>query len=115
MESKLELARRLVARFHGPEAAAGAEAHFTRVVREHRPPEDVPEVRVSAVGETVYLPQVLVDHLGVSSTSEARRLISQGGVRLDGEPAVDFEVHASRLHGALLQAGKRRFAKVFVG
>ena len=115
MESKLELARRLVARFHGPEAAAGAEAHFTRVVREHRPPEEVPEIRIAAAGETVYLPQVLVDHLGVSSTSEARRLISQGGVRLDGEPVAEIDVPASRLRGALLQAGKRRFARVVVG
>ncbi len=115
MESKLELARRLVARFHGPEAAADAEAHFTRVVREHRPPEEVPEVLVAAPGPTVYLPEVLVEHLGVASTSAARRLISQGGVRLDGEPIGDFEVPASRLHGALLQAGKRRFARVFVG
>ena len=114
MDSKLELARRIVARFHGPEAAAAAESHFTRVVREHRPPEEIPEVRVAALGPTVYLPEVLVAHFGVPSTSEARRLISQGGVRLDGEPIGDFELPVARLDGSMLQAGKRRFARVFV-
>jgi tyrosyl-tRNA synthetase len=61
------------------------------------------------------LPAVLVDHLGIASTSEGRRLIAQGGVRLDGDVVSDVEVPASRLDGALLQAGKRRFARVFVG
>ncbi len=113
MGAKLRLARWVVARSHGEEAAAAAEAHFTRVVREGRAPEEVPEVTVAADGGTVYLPAVLVD-LGVASTSEGRRLIAQGGVRLDGEAVTELEVPASRLDGALLQAGKRRFARVSV-
>jgi tyrosyl-tRNA synthetase len=114
MEAKLELARFIVARSHGPDAARAAEAHFTRVVREGEAPEEVPEVRVAATDGTVYLPAVLVDHLGVASTSEGRRLIAQGGVKLDGEVVSDVEVPAARVDGALLQAGKRRFARVFV-
>ena len=113
MESKLELARRLVTRFHGPEAAADAEAHFTRVVREHRPPEEVPEIRLKpsdVKGGNVYLPGLLVSHLGVASTSEGRRLISQGGVRLNGEVVSELGMPVERLHEAVLQAGKRRFA-----
>jgi tyrosyl-tRNA synthetase len=114
MEAKLRLARFIVERSHGDEAARRAEEHFTRVVREGQAPEEIPEVRVSPNGESVYLPAVLVDHLGLASTSEARRLIAQGGVKLDGEPVADIELPVARLDGALLQAGKRRFARIFV-
>src|SRR5829696_2904613 len=114
LEAKLALARFIVARSHGAEAVGPAEAHFTRVVREGRAPDEVPEVRLEALGGSVHLPAVLVDHLGVGSTSEARRLIAQGAVKLDGEPVSDIEVDAARLNGALLQAGKRRFARVSV-
>jgi tyrosyl-tRNA synthetase len=115
LEAKLALARFIVARSHGEEAARRAEEHFTRVVREGRAPEEVPDVRVPAEGGTVHLPALLVEHLGVPSTSEARRLIAQGGVKLDGEPVRDIDLEADRLDGAVLQAGKRRFARVFAG
>ncbi|HEX2506520.1 MAG TPA: tyrosine--tRNA ligase [Gaiellaceae bacterium] len=115
LEAKLALARFIVARSHGEEAARRAEEHFTRVVREGRAPDEVPDVRVSAEGGTVHLPALLVEHLGVPSTSEARRLIAQGGVKLDGEPVRDLDLEADRLNGAVLQAGKRRFARVFAG
>jgi tyrosyl-tRNA synthetase len=114
LESKLRLARSIVARSHGDEAAGAAESHFTRVVRQGKAPEDVREVALEGDGR-VYLPGLLVEHLGVASTSEARRLISQGGVRLDGEPVSELEIDAARLDGALVQAGKRRFARFFVG
>ena len=113
MEAKLALARFVVARSHGEEAARAAEAHFTRVVRRQEAPEDVPEVRLASAGEAVYLPQVIVDHMGVASSSEARRLIQQGGVRLNGETVSELELSPDRLDGALLQVGKRRFARVF--
>ncbi|MEZ5099772.1 MAG: tyrosine--tRNA ligase [Thermoleophilia bacterium] len=113
MESKLQLARRIVARFHGPEASERGEAHFTRVVRRHEAPEDVPDVRLPAGDDPVYLPAVLVEHLGIASTSEARRLIQQGGVKVDGEPVSGPTVPRAALQGVLVQAGKRRFARVF--
>jgi tyrosyl-tRNA synthetase len=110
MESKLELARRIVSRWHGEEAARRGEAHFTRVVREGLAPEEVPEAALPE-GDPVHLPALLVDVLGVGSTSEARRLLSQGGVRLDDEVVQELDVPRERLAGALLQAGKRRFVR----
>ena len=111
LEAKLALARFIVARAHGDEAARAAEAHFTRVVREGQAPDDVPEVELPA-GELVHLPALLVERLGIGSTSEARRLIAQGGVRLDGEPLTALDVPRQTLEGRLLQAGKRRFARL---
>jgi tyrosyl-tRNA synthetase len=110
-DAKRELARRLVARFHGDEAAAGAEAHFDRVVVSREAPEDVPEAGFAASDGVVHVPAVLADAFGISR-SEARRLIAQGGVRLDGEALEDVDVAAERLDGAVLQAGRRRFVRL---
>ena len=110
LEAKLALARFIVGRSHGDEAARQAEDHFTRVVREGQAPEDVPEAPLPE-GDPVHLPAVLVDLLGVGSTSEARRLISQGGVKVDGEVVSDLDLPRARLGGALVQAGKRRFLR----
>jgi len=111
LEAKLELARFIVRRSHGDEAAAAAEAHFTRVVRRGEAPDDVPDLALPQ-GDPVHLPALLVESLGVGSTSEARRLIQQGGVKLNGEPAPGLDVPRSALAGALLQVGKRRFARL---
>ncbi len=110
LEAKLALARFIVERSHGEEVARQAEDHFTRVVREGQAPEEVPEAPLPE-GDPVHLPAVLVELLGVGSTSEARRLISQGGVRVDGEVVGDLDLPRSRLEGALVQAGKRRFVR----
>jgi tyrosyl-tRNA synthetase len=111
LEAKLELARFIVRRSHGEEAAKAAEQHFTRVVREGEAPEEVPEAVLAGDGE-VHLPALLVEHLGVASTSEARRLISQGGVKVNGEAVSDLDLPREALDGALVQAGKRRFMRV---
>ncbi len=110
MSSKLALARGLVEKWHGREAADRAERHFTRVVREHQAPEDVPEAPLPD-GDPVHLPALLVERLGLGSTSEARRLIQQGAVKLDGTAITDLDVPRDRLEGATLQAGKRRFVR----
>jgi tyrosyl-tRNA synthetase len=112
LEAKLGLARFIVSRSHGQEAARSAEEHFTRVVREGRPPEDVPQVSLPN-GDPVHLPTLLVE-LGVPSTSEARRLIAQGGVRVNGEAVTVPDVPRATLEGALVQAGKRRYARLTV-
>jgi tyrosyl-tRNA synthetase len=109
MEQKLELARRIVARSHGAAAAQEAEEHFTRVVRQREAPAEVPEVALPA-GDPVHLPALLVGSLGVASTSEARRLIAQGGVKLGGEVVSDLDLPRDRLLGAQIQVGKRRYA-----
>jgi tyrosyl-tRNA synthetase len=110
MEAKLALARFIVTRSHGPEAAARAEEHFTRVVREGRAPDEVPEAVLPA-GETAHLPAVIRDAFGLS-TSEARRLISQGGVKLNGQTLRDFDLPRTALEDALLQVGKRQFVRL---
>jgi tyrosyl-tRNA synthetase len=114
MEQKLALARFVVARSHGEEAAQVAEEHFTRVVRHHEAPDEVPEVALPP-GDPVHLPALLAAALDIPSTSEARRLIAQGGVKLDGQALTEIDVDRERLVGALLQAGKRRFARLTDG
>ncbi|MEP7335410.1 MAG: tyrosine--tRNA ligase [Actinomycetota bacterium] len=111
LEAKLALARFIVARAHGEEAARAAEEHFTRVVREGQAPEEVVEVELPRA-DPVHLPRLLVDSLGIGSASEARRLIGQGAVRLDGEVVTELDVPREQLEGRLLQAGKRRFARL---
>ncbi len=110
MAWKLELARRIVGRWHGAEGAAAGEAHFTRVVREGQAPDDVPEAPLPA-GDPVHLPSVLVDVLDIGTTSEARRLLAQGAIRIDDDVVTDLDVPRERLTGALLQAGKRRYVR----
>ena len=110
LEAKLALARFIVTRAHGADAAAAAEEHFTRVVREHQAPEEIPEAPLPP-GDPVHVPALLVEHLGLGSTSEARRLIGQGAVKVDGEALTELDVPRARLQGALVQAGKRRFMR----
>jgi len=110
MEAKLDLARFIVARSHGEDAARRAEAHFTRVVREGRAPEEVPDAQLPP-GDPIHLPAVLASAFGLS-TSEARRLIDQGAVRVDDEPVTELDLPRSMLEDRLVQAGKRRFARL---
>jgi tyrosyl-tRNA synthetase len=110
LEAKLELARFVVRRSHGEEAAREAEAHFTRVVREGQAPDEVQEAALPA-GDPVHLPALIREIFGLS-TSEARRLIAQGGVKLDGAATADLDVPRAELEGAILQVGKRQFARL---
>jgi tyrosyl-tRNA synthetase len=110
MDAKLALARFIVRRAYGEEAVERAEAHFTRVVREHQAPEEVSEAALPS-DDPVHLPALIVELFGLPSTSEARRLIGQGGVRLNGDVLSDFDIPRSRLEGALLQVGKRQFMR----
>jgi tyrosyl-tRNA synthetase len=109
MDDKLELARGVVERYHGADAARAAEEHFTRVVREGRAPEDVAEVALPA-GDPLHLPALLADWFGLS-TSEGRRLVAQGAVRLAGEVVTELDLPRERLAGVVVQAGKRRFVR----
>jgi tyrosyl-tRNA synthetase len=119
-EAKRELGRRIVARFHDAEAAAGAEAHFDRLFVRREAPEEIEELDLSRYagedGTMVHVPVLMADAFGISS-SEARRLLKQGGVRLDGEtlPADTLDVAPGELDGKVLQAGKRRFRRLRLG
>ena len=113
-EAKRELARRLVARFHGEGAGDAAEARFDQVHVRRELPDEIPVARVSAGdGEPVHLPALIAAEFELS-TSEARRLIQQGGVRLDGEvvDADTLDREPSELVGRVLQVGKRRFRRL---
>jgi tyrosyl-tRNA synthetase len=119
MIAKRALARRIVERFHDAAAAEAAEARFDTVHRDHGVPDDIPELSlteadgVRANGGEVHLPALIAGVFGMSS-SEARRLISQGGVKLDGEsvPAESLDLPAGELGGRVLQVGKRRFVRL---
>jgi tyrosyl-tRNA synthetase len=114
MASKLALAGGIVEKWHGAEAASRAEKDFDQVVRRREAPDDVPEADLPD-GDPIHLPALLVERLGVASTSEARRLIEQGGVKIDGEAVTELDVRRTRLAGATLQAGKRRFLRFHAG
>jgi tyrosyl-tRNA synthetase len=110
MQAKLDLARFIVARSHGEEAAQAAAEHFKRVVQDRELPEDIPE-RPLPAGDPVHLPALLAEAFGFS-TSEARRLIAQGAVKVDGDAVRELDLPRERLAGAVVQAGKRRFVRL---
>jgi tyrosyl-tRNA synthetase len=114
-DAKRALARALVERFWDAASAATAEATFDRVHLDRQPPEEMPEVEWSASEDQVHLPALLHHAFGVS-TSDARRALAQGGVKLDGEPVANgsLDVPVEEVAGKVLQLGKRRFARVRV-
>jgi tyrosyl-tRNA synthetase len=115
--AKRALARRIIERFHDAAAAEAAEARFDTVHKDHGVPDDIPELSLAEAdgvnGGDVHLPALIAGAFGISS-SEARRLISQGGVKLDGEslPAESLDVPAGELGDRVLQVGKRRFVRL---
>jgi tyrosyl-tRNA synthetase len=115
-DAKRTVARAIVELYHGPDAAARAEEAFDRQFKQRQVPEDVlertlPEEAVLANGR-VNLPTALAGLELASSRGEARRLMKQGGVRIDGEQVQDEEIERTRLAGAVLQVGKRRFVRI---
>ncbi|MDQ1612677.1 MAG: tyrosyl-tRNA synthetase [Pyrinomonadaceae bacterium] len=109
---KVELAKRIIADFHTPDAAEAAEAEFNRVFKRKEIPDEIEERAVAA--GVWKLPRLLVETALAASMGEARRLIEQGGVRLDGERHAradsELELHAGQ--SVLVQVGKRRFLRV---
>jgi tyrosyl-tRNA synthetase len=116
-EAKRLLARGVVERFHDASAATTAEEHFDRLFVERGVPDEIEEVELGPYlggdGGLVHLPRLMGDAFQISS-SEARRLIEQGGVRLDGEPlpAGSLDLEPAALDGRVLQVGKRRFRRL---
>lgn len=116
MEVKKELARSLVEEFHNESAAVSAEGEFERVFSGKKLPTDIPDVEVTSETPTVLLSKVLVLAGLAASNSEARRLMSQGGVRVDGESVSDPKMTVAAGHEGplLIQVGKRRIANVSI-
>jgi tyrosyl-tRNA synthetase len=115
-DAKHALARALVARFHGDAAADAAASEFDRVHVQRSAPDEIDELAFDAVNGLVHLPALIADGFGMSR-SDARRMLAQGGVRLDGEPlgADDLDLPRERMDGHVLQVGKRHFRRVRVG
>jgi tyrosyl-tRNA synthetase len=112
-DQKRATAHALTARFHGSEAADAAQERFDTLHVRRELPDEIEEYALPNGGEPVHLPALLAEAFGVTR-SEARRLLSQAGVKLDGEPldASALELPAERLDGAVIQLGKRRFKRL---
>lgn len=111
---KIRLAREIVTRFHDAAAAERAHQDFVARFQRNSQPAEMPLVRLESRGGRVPLPQVMKDAGLVATTSEAIRLIRQGGVRLNGEKVGDSSAAASAGEIFVLQIGKRRFCRVEV-
>jgi tyrosyl-tRNA synthetase len=111
---KSDLARRITADYHGEEAAAAAAAEFDRIFARKEVPEEVREVRLPSSPGPVWVPKLLVSLGLAKSNGEARRLIEQGGVSLDGERLSDpeREIPARATASHLIKVGKRHFVRV---
>jgi tyrosyl-tRNA synthetase len=112
-DAKRALARALVTRFHDAQAAEAAQARFDRVHVARAAPDEVEELPIAAANGAVHVPALVADAFGVSR-SEARRLLGQGAVRLDGEALSDLDVASDRLDGRVLQVGRRQFRRLRV-
>jgi tyrosyl-tRNA synthetase len=112
-DAKRALARVLVGKFHGPAAAEEAEQEFDRIHIEHEQPEEIPDIHWGVPDSgVVHLPSLLAAAFG-TSTSEARRSLAQGAVRLDGARVANgtLDLPVEQVEGKVLQLGKRRFAR----
>ena len=112
-DAKRAMARALTAHYHGEEGAAAAEERFDTLHVRHELPDEIEDFAFTANGGAVHLPALLADAFGVSR-SEARRLLGQAGVKLDGEALVgdELDLPAERLDGAVIQLGKRRHKRL---
>jgi len=111
-EAKEALAFELTLRFHGETEAEKAKEGFKNLFVKKETPDDVEEAVVKAEGEKMWLPKVMVEAGAVKSTSEAQRLIEQGGVKINGDKVTDKKTEVSTKEPLLIQAGKRVFKKV---
>src|SRR6266540_5354572 len=114
MEAKKRLAWTVTAMYHGEAGAREGEAHFARVIQQKEAPESIEEIRLSLPGPNVPLWKVLKEAGLVVSSSEARRMIQQGAVEVDGNRISDTNYNLVPGRGYLAQVGKRRFKRVIL-
>jgi len=118
MGAKMALARAIVTRYHGDEAAARGHAHFDRTVRKKELPEDIPEFHLpldQLKDGRIWIVRLIVSCGLARTNAEARRLIAQGAVSIDGKRITDSSLDLAVKSGALIRAGKRRMARVVTG
>jgi tyrosyl-tRNA synthetase len=110
-DAKIRLARTIVFMFHGEKAAEAAVRHFQNVFQKGALPDDIPSIEWKG-DPSISIIELLVG-LGVqSSKSEARRMIKNGGIRIDGEKVLDTDMVVPIKDGMIVQVGKRKFVKV---
>jgi tyrosyl-tRNA synthetase len=110
-DAKRHMAHALTARYHGEEAAGAAQDRFDTVHVRHELPDDIEDFAYSEDNGQVHLPALIAEAFGLSR-SEARRLLAQGGVKLDGSELDALDVPADQLDGVVLQVGKRRYKRL---
>jgi tyrosyl-tRNA synthetase len=113
-DAKVMLAQEIVARFHSREAAARALAEFDARFREGALPDNMAEITVQTAGAGIAVPQLAKQAGVVESTSEALRLIAQRGLKVDGDVVADKTLTIAAGRTVVIQAGKRKFARVTV-
>jgi tyrosyl-tRNA synthetase len=113
-EMKARLARTITAEYHGEEAAHAASDEFDRIFRDRQMPEDIDKLTLSPGGETIWVVRLVVQAGLAKSNAEARRLIEQGGVTMDGERVEDSqrEIPVTPGRRFVLRVGKRRFKEI---
>jgi tyrosyl-tRNA synthetase len=109
-EAKDELARRVVAKFHGDAAGREASEEFARVFSKSELPSDIPEFKIAE--SELGAPQLLVRCKLAASNGEARRLIEQGAVRIDDQKIADVATQVAVKPGMIIKSGKRGFARI---
>jgi len=110
-EAKRHMAFTLTERYHGADAAGAARDLFDTLHVRRELPDEIEEFAFSSDNGDVHVPALMSDAFGLSR-SEARRLLSQGGVKLDGQELENLDLRADQLDGAVLQVGRRRFKKL---
>ena len=111
---KFLLAEELISRFHSPAAAASAQADFIARFQKGAMPDEIPEITLTTATETLPIASLLKEAGLVGSTSEALRMIQQGGVKIDGNKVEDRNLMIQKGMTGVFQVGKRKYAKVFL-
>ncbi len=109
-QAKMALGKEIVRMYHDEQAAEWAAQEFDRVHAQHQMPEEIPEIKVT--GASQLLAKLLAEIKLVATNSEGKRMIQQGGVKVDGQPVTDQNAQITPKTGMVLQVGRRKFAKL---
>jgi tyrosyl-tRNA synthetase len=113
MNLKRRLAKEIIGIYHDTDAAASAEKHFDKLHKKKEIPDDIPEFQPQTDAEgKAWIVDLLTGSDLASSNSEARRLVKQGGVRIDGKKVNDFNLNVPINEEFVLQVGKRKFVRI---
>ncbi len=109
-EAKVQLGKAIITQFHGEAAAEAAAVHFDRVFKQKELPDEIPEFELT--GALVSVKESLLLCKLVGTGGEAKRMVKQGGVRINGKRVDDANGQITLVDGVILQVGKRKFARI---